>query len=231
MPVIKVWCLPKQTEKELRALHRAIVGAVISIPELGLNHQNDVTVLFPTDMMKYGLGQEIIVEITGLFKKPKRTLLVLHALAVTVGKAVKDLYPKAKVECFVQSFDPKEGFWTSDEKSDQGGNPLAHYTPTPSLQKLHVRPSLRLDQPAEFFPDEVESFVKYFEDYPPTAAFLRRLLIEHGNRPILGTGNVQWVVNKRLREKPNIGPYYMVESYSKLQLWIRKPDLPKLPSS
>ena len=118
MPVIKVWCLPSgQTEDDLNRLHQAIVKAVVSVKELGLKDQNDMTCLFPPDLMKYGLGEEIIVEIGGLFQKPERTQEVRQQLAENVGKAVSELYPKAKTECFVATFDLSDGFWTSSESA------------------------------------------------------------------------------------------------------------------
>lgn len=115
MPIIKIWCLPpKQTEQDLNNLHQAIVAAVVSVSELGLKDETEMTCLFVPDLMVYGLGDEIIVEITGLFEKPERTEEVLQQLAKNVGQAVKELYPETnKIECLVYSFNPKQGFWTS----------------------------------------------------------------------------------------------------------------------
>ena len=73
MPVIKVWCLPAQNEVQLRELHQTIVTAVVSVSELKLKDENDMTCLFPPDQMQYGLGSEVIVEVTGLFAKRNRT--------------------------------------------------------------------------------------------------------------------------------------------------------------
>lgn len=117
MPVIEVWCLPvDQTEDDLRRLHQAIVQAVVGVPELHLRNQNDMTVLFPTDLMKYGLGEEIIVKIE-MFERPERSLKVKQSLAKNVGMAVKMLYPKAKVESGpVKTFRPEtDGFWSSNQ--------------------------------------------------------------------------------------------------------------------
>ena len=115
MPVLKIWCLPAgQTEEKLNALHKAIVKAIVSISELGLKTEKDITCLFVPDLMAYGLGEEIIIEIDGLFDKPERTEDVKQRLAESVGKSVKELYPNAKVECFVRTFNPKQGFWTSN---------------------------------------------------------------------------------------------------------------------
>jgi len=114
MPVIKVWCLPaNQTEEKLNEVYQSIVSAVVGVSELGLKDQNDVTCLFVPDLMSYGLGDEIIVEICGLFKKPERTEEVRQRLAKNVGVAIKNFYPDAKIECFVSNFNHESGFWTS----------------------------------------------------------------------------------------------------------------------
>lgn len=126
MPIIKVWCLPKSEEKQLNALHQSIVEAVVSVEELGVKDEKDITCLFPPDMMKYGLGTEIIVEVTGLFDRPERTDIaneqVRQLLAERIGKVVKEQFPEADmVECSVYPFQVSQGFWTS--KSDNGNAP------------------------------------------------------------------------------------------------------------
>ncbi len=119
MPVIKIWCLPSgQNETNLNRLHQGIVRAVTSISELGLKDENDMTCLFPPDLMQYGLGEEIIIEISGLFEKPERTHEVCQRLAKSVGEVVRELYPEAKIECFVATIDPSQGFWTSVDEHE-----------------------------------------------------------------------------------------------------------------
>lgn len=121
MPVIKVWCLPKgQGEADLNRLHQAIVKAVVSVSELGLRDESDMTCLFPPDLMQYGLGEEIIVEISNLFEKPERTVEVLQRLVTKVGEAVQTLYPKAMVECSVTTINPAQGFWTRSARDQKG---------------------------------------------------------------------------------------------------------------
>ena len=114
MIVIKVWCLPfEQSEDDLNRLHQAIVKAAVSVPELCLQDENDMTCLFPADLMKYGLGEEIIIEIDGLPDIPRKDLTVREQLAKCVGESVSMLYPKAKIKCSVREFNPSEGVWTS----------------------------------------------------------------------------------------------------------------------
>lgn len=115
MLVIKVWCLPLMEEKRLNALHKAIVRGVCGVSELGLKDENDMTTLFPSDLMKYGLGTDIFVEITGPDDKPERTQEVRNHLARKVGGAVREFFPGAKVECCVQPFNhDQSGFWSSN---------------------------------------------------------------------------------------------------------------------
>ncbi len=134
MLVIKLWCLPTSDEEALRTLHKAVVAAVISITELGMKDENDMTVLFPPDMMKYGLGQEIIIEVTRLFNKPELNTVTRQKLSESLGKAVYSLYPSARVECFVNVHNPKQGFWSSAipntdpvKRVVDNGNPLVTY--------------------------------------------------------------------------------------------------------
>jgi len=116
MPVIKVWCLPpNQNEEALNRLHQTIVGAVCKIRELGFRGQEDMTCLFVPDLMQYGLGGKIIIEIGGFFNKAERTPGFCQRLALSVGTSVCNLYRNARVECFVQTFDPVQGFWASPE--------------------------------------------------------------------------------------------------------------------
>lgn len=117
MPIIKIWCLPpNQSEEKLNALHNNIVKAVTGIKELELKSEKDLTNLFVPDLMQYGLGTEIVIEITGLFLKLERTCEVRNRLAKAVGEAVKSLYPDTeKIECLIYSFNPADGFWTSAE--------------------------------------------------------------------------------------------------------------------
>jgi phenylpyruvate tautomerase PptA (4-oxalocrotonate tautomerase family) len=117
MPIVKVWCLPDgQTEGDLQSLYWKLVHAVLVVNELGLrDDRHDVTFLFPTDRMKFGLGEEIIVEIGGLYEKTERTKEVQDKLAAAVGKVIKETYPEAKVKVFVSTFNPTtSGLWQSE---------------------------------------------------------------------------------------------------------------------
>ena len=60
-PVIKVWCLPNCVESAYEGLFQSIVKRLIITGEI--KTEDDLLVLFPPDLMRYGLGREIFVEI------------------------------------------------------------------------------------------------------------------------------------------------------------------------
>ncbi|MCL4404157.1 hypothetical protein M1432_02340 [Patescibacteria group bacterium] len=118
MPLVKIWPLPKMSELELKALYDDIVSVFDSIPELELDAKK-VTIGYPSDMMLYGLGTDIIVEVEKMFDIPKRMPAVRARLIAGLGKAVKHAFPKAKVECFLEDpFRPtNDNFWSSEMHS------------------------------------------------------------------------------------------------------------------
>jgi len=119
MIVIKVWCLPAdQDEETLNLLHKEIVKAVVSISELGVKGENDMVCLFPADLMKYGLGEEIVIEIDGLPDTPRKSTSVPMRLAENVGISVSALYPKARIKCTAEEFNPSKAVWISTESED-----------------------------------------------------------------------------------------------------------------
>ncbi len=117
MPIITVQGLPADTnEQALQSLYRACAARVALIKELKLTSTRQLTFFFPPDMMALDLGQEIIVTVDGLFVKPERTPEVRNRLAEALGETVKEYFPDAFVEVLVHSFDPAQGFWTSDKE-------------------------------------------------------------------------------------------------------------------
>jgi len=96
MPVIKFWCLPSgQSQKKLEKFYQAILEAVVSIKGLGLT-QKAITVLFPTDHMIYGLGDEIIIEIGWLFCQGRKNCYGKTQAIPSGCNECEDAYPKAK---------------------------------------------------------------------------------------------------------------------------------------
>ncbi len=90
MLIIKVWCLPKLSERALRSLHKRIVKAVLEIKSLNLHSETDMVVLFPMDMMSYGLGSEILIEISGFFQEHQSKAGYDH-LTCNVGKVLEHI--------------------------------------------------------------------------------------------------------------------------------------------
>ena len=116
MPIIKIWGIPERmTEERLKILCDSIVSATESITELGLAGKDAVTVLFPSDRLKHGLGEEVIAEIA-IFAKPERTDDVRAKLAEKIGVLLHGNFPNAKIECFVYPLERASGFWKIDPR-------------------------------------------------------------------------------------------------------------------
>jgi len=114
---IKTWCLPKMTQDTLLELHQAIVSAMVKIPELGIKNENDMCNLFPGDLMKYGLGTEILIEISGIDCDDR------YEVAKKVGAVVKKMFPKANVDCDFIEYGPHSGHWSSKEEAAEARKP------------------------------------------------------------------------------------------------------------
>ena len=111
MLTIKTWCLPNDmSEEDIEELHNAIVSAVVSIPQTGVKDESDMLNLFPSDLMSYGLGTEISVEIT---KVPiSDDNIVYKKLAAKVGYAVQKMFSSAHVECEALPINEKAEHWS-----------------------------------------------------------------------------------------------------------------------
>ncbi len=84
-------------EHKILALHEAIVAAVCSIPSTKITGEKEMLNLFPSDLMKYGLGDEIKTEIVDFPRE--MSACDSYRLAKIVGEAVKKHFPKANVHC------------------------------------------------------------------------------------------------------------------------------------
>ncbi|MFH1253119.1 MAG: hypothetical protein V1664_02180 [Candidatus Uhrbacteria bacterium] len=131
MPVVKVYGLPSKLANDnegkfvLTALIVKIREAVAGVKELGID-DDQVSVFCIPSFGGVELGEEIIVEITGLFKKPERTHGVLQRVAEAVAGVVRDrispILPRFRmVEVFLFPFDTEaNGFaaWNKPEETD-----------------------------------------------------------------------------------------------------------------
>lgn len=121
MPVIKVWCLPPQSEDQLKAIFDSIIEAMVSVPGFNFQGMTDTTVLFPSDMMKFGIGTDICIEAgSQAFAPSKVGQEERNAFAQAMVNAVAKHFPNAEIECF--AFPYNTGV-------DCG---VAHYKPDPN---------------------------------------------------------------------------------------------------
>lgn len=63
-------------------------------------------VLFPRDMMTFGLGEEILIEVTGIEDRPKMKAEVLAGLAHDLASVVAINFPRARIVCRVRQNSP-----------------------------------------------------------------------------------------------------------------------------
>lgn len=118
MLTIKTWCLPGGlSEEDLNNLHNAMVAAVISVREAGVKDESMMLNLFPTDMMSYGLGNEISIEITQV--PSSCTPLKRAELAAAVGLAVRKFFPKANIGCEALPVNNTATYWSAISKEKQ----------------------------------------------------------------------------------------------------------------
>lgn len=125
MPIIEVWGIADPDQERLENLLGALVDATLSIKELGLVHEGQVTVQFLGDMLAQGLGEEIIVKVYGLFDKPGRTNEVRQRLARDLTVAVHHHYPEPRIETLIHEFNPNRGYFRFDPVESQP-NPSGH---------------------------------------------------------------------------------------------------------
>lgn len=116
-PVITVWCLPDAHEKTFNDLHKAIVGAVLKWCPY-LKGEQDMTVLFPSDKMAYGLGTDVPIDVE---RMNRSSLEERKGLARDLVEVVRRFLPEALVECIVRkdNVGGGVGFWSSAEKSGE----------------------------------------------------------------------------------------------------------------
>ena len=99
MPVIEVSLLPTDTSQDvLEALYDRLWVAVESIPALGLTkaRPHDITILFPFDLMKKGIGEYFLIRVGELTPKTERTYEVRKSLGEALRSALLEFFPNAK---------------------------------------------------------------------------------------------------------------------------------------
>jgi hypothetical protein len=110
IPTIKVWCLPADSnEEQLKKLHENLVKQMSYFKESGVESENDMLNLFPSDLMKYGLGSEIKIEITDL---PWACKDEMNLLAREICIAVRTIFPHAKIYCKAERVNPDAAYYS-----------------------------------------------------------------------------------------------------------------------
>lgn len=101
------------TEEKLGKFTDRLMEKTAAIKELEIK-STQVSVFFPPDIMKKGLGSEIIIK-AEIFIKPERTEEVRNRLAIELVKITREFFLESSlVECFIKPINLKNGFYTSD---------------------------------------------------------------------------------------------------------------------
>lgn len=105
MPIITVLGLPGDVSQDtLARLMRRIQQVVSEVSVLDVP-ANDVSVSFPADRLKEGLGEELIAKIEGLYEKPERTPEVLQNLRVAIHGCLEKFALTELPQCtYVEAF-------------------------------------------------------------------------------------------------------------------------------
>lgn len=90
MPIVKVYGMPDRIGQHILGSLTVILQFAVSGVEPLEIPSTDVTVFFPTDQLKASLGEELVVQIEGLYKKPERTPEVLTQLHKSVCECTKE---------------------------------------------------------------------------------------------------------------------------------------------
>jgi hypothetical protein len=110
---VKVWCLPPENEDTLKGIYGEIVSKIREIPVLSNSEEHLILVLFPSDCMSYGIGEEILVEAE--FQAPCRfTYLTGNELAGRLGQVIASRYLGTQIAVKVKGYDGTTiGSWAS----------------------------------------------------------------------------------------------------------------------
>lgn len=111
MPVIIVYGFPGGLDWDKDMFIENLREAVVSVEELE-NTKDQVSVFLVRGQCG-GTSKDIIIFVEGLFKKPERTKEVKNKLAAVLVAKTEFLFPDSFVECFVKTFDPEQGYYSS----------------------------------------------------------------------------------------------------------------------
>jgi len=117
MIFIEIWGLGlPENERMLQDLRDEVIvisqtfSATLSGNQVLNIPKEEISVLFPPNRMKKGLGEEIFIRVKGLGEDLSWGNKIYDYLAKNLGLAVRKHFPNARVECFVETFNLAQGF-------------------------------------------------------------------------------------------------------------------------
>ena len=218
MATIEIFKLNPSDGKKLYNVRSAVIKAVTHVYALRYTSLDQITCIFAPDLLGARPLDSIIIRISNVFEKTDRNFTLRYKLAEKVGKCVAAYYPDRKVECYIQMFNPSQGFWTSDKTFE---SPCL----APFPKKLKPSPSLNLEMPAMLSSGLVAEVLGWLKNEPSAQRWLHSLLVEHGNEPIQLPSGLQAQINHKFAVRSVAGvKLRLVESYDMGQVWVCKPE-------
>ncbi len=106
--VIKIWCLKEKDEKSLRKIHHEVVKALKPLRHIRVRSEREILVLFPPDLMSYGLGEEIFIEVKFIQELTEEKQVIFDSVSFAIEDLFEKLYEhRVRVACVVYSWDNK----------------------------------------------------------------------------------------------------------------------------
>ena len=105
MVIVVIYGIPEDIDQKKLALFSGDIRKSFATKSKG------VTIFFPPDRLKEGLGEEIAVFVYGFYVEPEKVDKTVQ-LRSELTQVVKRHFPKTEIysECFSQVFDPKLGY-------------------------------------------------------------------------------------------------------------------------
>lgn len=112
-PVITAYLLPGHwSEKDYNQYFKELLRAARSVPSLRVQSEQDFIVLFPKDLMVYGVGTEIVINVD----VPAHFMLgdgQADEAVSAIFQVTQDLLPDAYIQCRLHKFDVTCGYWAT----------------------------------------------------------------------------------------------------------------------
>lgn len=110
MPVLRISLLPEMSEDKVKELLIALIMAVMEV-DVAIEGEEDIFVLFPSDVMRHGIGAYILVEYDDVMKYNDRHISFASMLTTALADIVSEYFPSAFIQVSLRSSDGIAYVW------------------------------------------------------------------------------------------------------------------------